>query len=234
MSRVAILSLFLLRDLYRSLLGVAPPAVALALYWLTFYYPVNAGYFAAVGGADLVIVCLVTTLLVASRCNRATSYPMLARLRRRWELLAAVILCSVGVTAVLGIGFSLLAVGSQRVALTWAEVGSLAPRWLAVFALSAAIGLHLSRLVSRRGSHLATVLSLALLVIVSDSRVGLGQEWAAPRDLAKALLLPVGQVMSGDSAALEPVAAAWVVVYAAVLFLGATILFAGKDLLWAE
>lgn len=234
MSRMAILSLFLLRDLYRSLLGVAPPALALALYWLTFYYPVNAGYFAAVGGADLVIVCLVTTLLVASRGNRATSYPLLARLRRRWELLAAIVLCSLGVTAVLGTGFALLAVGSHRVTLTWAEVASIAPRWLAAFALSAAIGLHMSRLVSRRGSHLATVALICLLVTIGDSRLGLGQEWSAPRDLARTLLVPLGQVMSGESAALDPVAVAWVVTYAAVLFWGATILFSGQDLLWAE
>jgi hypothetical protein len=234
MSRVAILSLFLLRDLYRSLLGVAPPALALALYWITFYYPVNAGYFAAVGGADLFIVCLVTTLLVASRCNRATSYPLIARLQRRWELLGAIVWCSLGVTAALGIAFGLLAVTSQRVTLTPAEVSSIIPRWLAAFALAAAIGLNISRLVSRRGSHLVTLALLGLLTTTGGSQLGLGQEWAAPRDLARTLMGPLGQVMSGESAALDPSAVAWTVLYALILFLGAALLFKGKDLLWAE
>jgi hypothetical protein len=234
MSRVGILSLFLLRDLVRSLLGVAPAALALGLYWLTFYYPVNSAYFAAVGGADLALVCLVTTLLIAGRCNRAVTYPLLARLRGRWELVAAVGVCSLGVTIALGAGYGVLAVGLHAVVLTAEDVISIAPRWLAVFSLAAATGLHMSRLVSRRGSHLATIALMGLLVTISDSRLGLGPEWSMPRELARAILTPLTWVMSGDSAVLDAPAVAWTMLYALLLFLGAVLLFARKDVLWAE
>ena len=75
---------------------------------------------------------------------------------------------------------------------------------------------------------------LGLLVTINDGRLGLGQEWAGPRDLASALVVPLGRVMSGDSVTLDAPAVAWTVLYALVLFLGATLLFTRKDLLWAE
>jgi hypothetical protein len=234
MSRVLTLGLFLLRELFRSPLGAAPPALTLALYWITFYYPVNAGYFAAVGGADLVTVCVVTTLLLASRCNRAASYPLLARLRGRWELLGAIILASMLITVALGIGVGLLAVGLHTVTLTLEAAAAIASRWLAVFALAAVLGLHMSRLVSRRGSHLATVALVGLLATMRDARLVPGEVWAGPLTVARLLTGPLGEVMSGESTLLNGPAASWTLLYAVVLFMGAIFLIRSKDLLWAE
>jgi hypothetical protein len=148
--------------------------------------------------------------------------------------IAAVVLCAIGVTTLLGLGFGLLAVSLRTVTLSATEVASITPRWLAAFFLAAVIGLHLSRLVSRGGSHVATAMLLGLLATISDNRLDLDQGWTEPRQLAKALMSPLAQVMSGESLPLDAPTVAWTVLYALVLFLGATLLFRRKDLLWAE
>jgi hypothetical protein len=235
MSRVAALALYMLRDLYRSLAGVLPPALTLALYWLTFYYARSVDYFASVGGAALALVSLVTTLLLAERANRAAVYPFLARLQSRAELLAAILAGALCIMAAMTALFAVLAVGMGRVILSPWQALMILPRWLAVFVVVACLGLHMSKLVSRRGSYLLAYTAVGILVTVNEGTFlashGLG--WLV--QAGGWLTAPMSALLSTEVVAgPDPLALVAALVYAGILFALAAALFRRKDLLWAE
>ena len=234
MTRVAALAVYLIVDLHTSLLAVAPPALAAALFWVTFYYPVSPDYLAAVGGWDLAVVCLVVTLLLSDRANRARMYPLVARLPRRLDLLAAVILAVLAVMVVIAAGFAGLVLVTGRVTLTVAEGVLIGIRWAAVFLLASAVGLHLSRLVSRGGSHVATALILAAVITAGSWRSLAGGVTAALADALQALASPAGALLGGRAGGLDGPALAAVLGTALVLLVLAALLLRRKDLLWPE
>ncbi|MCI0476752.1 MAG: hypothetical protein L0Y55_10935, partial [Anaerolineales bacterium] len=152
--RILALSLALVRNLFRTLFGVLPPVLTLLIYRLTYTYrdQGNPAYFTAVGGAGLMFVCVVTALLVADRANRAAMYPLIARLPRRAEFLLAVIVATLLITIAMAVLYTALVLGFHTT-LTPIELLLIAPRWFCVFILGATLGLMMSRLASRNGSH---------------------------------------------------------------------------------
>ena len=239
MSRILTLARFQLREMVRSFAIAAPMTITLALYWLFFEFPGDVDYFAATGGFVLLVASLVTTLLLASQANRMSSAVVVVRLPRRSDLLGAIVASALVVAAAMAVLFTGLALGQAKVAMTVVHLAVIAPRWLALAALFAVVGLHLSRLVSRSGSHLIALGLLAFVatvveregVLLRSSVAGLARAVLAVSDPVMAALrepavpaFPAGYVLN-----LVALAA-----YAAGLFAVAAWLFRRKDLLWAD
>jgi ABC-type thiamin/hydroxymethylpyrimidine transport system permease subunit len=103
MKRIWTIMLCLIRDLFLSLAGIVPLAAALAFGQIAFEYGMDQAQFITVAGLGTGGICLLTTLLLAGRANRAWAYLLLARLRSRGELLAGLVLGGLLVTAVLSL-----------------------------------------------------------------------------------------------------------------------------------
>ncbi len=239
MSRILALSAFLVRDLFRGVGGAVPPILTVGVYQATFIFSGNADYFASVGGVDLALVCLVTTLLFVSRVNRASTYPLLARLERRAELLAALVVSALVVTTIMAALFTAFIVATGKVTLGATDLIAILPRWLALFVFSAALGLNMGRLVSRNGSYLITTGVVAFIATVSEQQVFL------LKDQHDWLVETVALIASPVTATITVPVGNWALdqywlpialtlAYAALLFAIAAALFRHKDLLWAE
>ena len=103
MRRSFTLTSFLIQDLFRSLAGILPLASTLAFGLIAFEYGMDQPQFTTVAGVGMGAICLATALVLASRANRATSFFFVARLHRRTELLVALLLGSLVITAVLSL-----------------------------------------------------------------------------------------------------------------------------------
>ena len=103
MNRIVTLTSFLIRDLFRSLAGIVPLACTLAFGLIAFEYGMDQPQFITVAGVGMGAICLATTLVLASRANRASSFLLVARLHRRTELLAALVLSSLAITTALAL-----------------------------------------------------------------------------------------------------------------------------------
>jgi hypothetical protein len=239
MRRVATLTRFQLKEIVRSFAIVAPLAITLALYWIFFEFPGDVDYFAATGGFVLLVASLVTTLLLAGQANRMSSTAAITRLPRRAEMLAAIVASTLLVAALMAALFTGLALGQAKVSVTAANLAVIAPRWLSLSAFVSSVGLHLSRLVSRNGSHLIAFGLLALFATVIE-RQGLllrsNLAWLV--DTTTALSSPIVTMLR------EPVAAPaltryafallLLTAYSLALFALAAWLFRRKDLLWVD
>lgn len=239
MRRIWILAAFLTRDLFRSLAGILPLAVALAFGVIAFEYGMDQPQFITVAGIGTSVLCLMTTLLLASRANRASSYLLLARLHRRVELQAALILSSLSITTALAILITAGNLLAGRLDLDFPSALWVIPTWLAPWLLATAMALPLSALCGRGGSHLAGYALLAILLVANDQKAVLaarGWDW-----LAKAVSLfvwPVTTLLSQASADIHGhsylLAGALTLAYAGSLFGLAATSFEDKDLLWSE
>ncbi len=236
MNRVITLSLFLLRDLARSLWIAVPPGLTIALYRVFFLYGSDVSYFASVGAMILGLVCLTTTLLLTSTANRASTYSLLARLPRRAELVAAIALTSLGLTLVHAIFFTALLWLSGQVPLTPLLVLGIAVRWLVWFVFLIAFGLHLTRFISRGGSNLVAYVIL-ILVLISYERLEY-PDFAlvdTVQQITLALINPLTTILLGASDLLSYMPGLLItLLYAVLLYSLAVWLFRRKDLLWAE
>lgn len=239
MKRVMMLARFQLKEFIRSLSIVAPLAITLALYWVFFEFPGDVDYFTATGGFVLLVASLVTTLLLAGQSNRMSNTAVATRLPHRSELLAAIVVSTLAVAGVMAAVYTGLALGQAKVAMTVTNLLVIAPRWLALAALFATIGLHLSRLVSRNGSHLVAFGLLALFATVIEQQgVLLRGNFAwlvrvvttVGSPLLNVLSEPVAPLQLGSYAA----ALLMMAVYAIGLFVLAAWLFRHKDLLWVD
>ncbi len=239
MSRIWTLTGLAVRDLFRSLLGVLPLAAALAFGLIAFEYGMDQPQFMTVAGVGTGALCLLTALLVASRFNRATTYALIGRLHRRYELLAAVILASLGITSVLALLITAANLLAGRLTLSFPSALWALPTWAVFWTFMAALALPLSSLASRGGSHLvAYVLSVGILV-ANDQQV-----WLQSRNLdwvirgVTTILWPMSTALSRATDGIHDqayIAALCLVLAAAVLlFVLAAVLFEEKDLLWAE
>jgi hypothetical protein len=239
MKRILPLAVFLTRDLFRSLASILPVASALAFGLIAFEYGMDQSQFITVAGVGTSALCLMTTLLLASRANRASSYLLLARLHRRAEFQVALILSGLGITAALAILITAGNLLAGRLSLDLPSALWVIPTWLALWLLSGALALPLSALCGRGGSHLAGYVLLAALLVANDQKEVLaahGWDW-----MAKAVSLvvwPLATLLSQASADVHGqsylLAEALTLAYASLLFGLATTSFEGKDLLWSE
>lgn len=239
MKRIWALTLYTTREFCGSLACIVPLAAGLAFGLIAFEYGMDQAQFITVAGIGIGLINLTTTLLLASRANRASSYLLVVRLRGRWELLAALGLSSLGITAAVAI---LIAGGNLvagRLTLDFPSVLWIVPTWLALWLLTTVLAFPLSALVGQNGSHLAGILLLALLLVANEQRswlVGRGLNWVVRA--VNAVLWPVSTLLGQASAGLHDrsyyLAGLLTVAYAAVLFLLAVSLFQQKDLIWPE
>jgi len=239
MKRIWILTLFLIRDLFGSLAGIVPLAFALAFGLIAFEYGMDQAQFVVVAGVGTGALCLLCTLLLAGRVTRAWSYPIVARLHRRTELLAALVLGGLAITTVLAILITVTNLAAGRLALAFPSGLWILPTWLAVWLLAAALALPLSSLTSRGGSHAAGYALLAAILVLNDQKARLqarNLDWLARA--VTIILWPVstlvGQASSGIHDQAYFLALAATLVFAALLFALADQLLHDKDLLWAE
>lgn len=238
-SRPLTLAWFFVRELFRSPAGILPLAAALAFGLIAFEYGMDQPQFMSVAGAGTSTICLLTALLLAGRANRAWTYPLIARLKWRSELLAGIILGSLAITAVLSllIGAGNLAAG--RLTLEFPSALWIVLTWPALWFLAAALALPLSALTARAGSHLAGWVMLVALLVGYDQRARLAERGLERVVGAISVLLwPVTTLLSRTSAGVHDrsyfLALGLTATYAAVLFVLASEAFADKDLLWPE
>lgn len=239
MSRVWTLTGFLTRDLFRSMAGIVPLALALAFGLIAFEYGMDQAQFITVGGLGIGAICFMSTLILASRANRASSYLLLARLHRRAELLAALILSGLGITTILAILIAVANLLTGRLTLESSSAAWIIPSWLPLWLLAAALALPLSALVERGSSHLAGYVVLAALLVANDQEAWLaarGLDWL--NRLVDTVLWPVKTLLSQASAGNHNqsylLAGALTLAYTGLLFGLARTLFEDKDLLWSE
>ena len=239
MNRVCTLSLFLIRDLFRSLASLVPLAAGFTFYGIAFEYGMDQAQFITVAGVGLGAICLLTALLLSGRANRASFYPFAARLSHRSELLAAVVAGSLAVTAVIAFLMTEAALLQHKLTLDFPSALWIIPTWLALWLFMAALALPLSSLVSRDGSHMVGYVLITALLVANDRRSFLEERrlhWLS-RAVA-AILLPMATLLAQASAGSYGrsylLAMVLTVAYAGVLFGLATALLKHKDLLWPE
>jgi hypothetical protein len=239
MIRLWALTLFFIRNLFRSLAGIVPLAAAVAFGLIAFEYGMDQAQFITVAGVGTSALCLLATLLLASRANRAWSYLLVARLKRRSELLAALVLGGLGITAALALLITTGNLLTDRLTLDFPSALWTVPTWLALWLLAAALALPLSALVGRGGSHLAGWLLLAGVLVAYDQQVRLeALRLGRLGDAASVVIWPVStllrQASAGNHGRSFFLALGLTLAYAALLFVLATEFFEDKDLLWAE
>lgn len=239
MKRIATLTSFLIRELSRSLAAIVPVSSTLAFGIIAFEYGMDQPQFITVAGIGMGAICLVTGLILASRANRASSYLLVARLHRRSELLAALLLSSLLFTAALALLMSVANLLTGRLILEWPSSLWILPTWLPLWTLAATLSLAMSDLVGRGGSQLLGYVLFVGLLISNDRKAFLiqhGLDWFA--QAVNAILWPVSTLLAQASAGIQgkDYALAWALtsVYAILLFALATALLEAKDLLWSE
>ena len=239
MTRIWTLMLFLVRDLFRSLAGIVPLAATLAFGLIAFEYGMDQAQFFTVGGIGIGAICLLTTLLFASRANRASSYLLVARLHRRAELLAALMLGGLITTFVLALAIMGINLLAGRLTLDLPSALWIAPTFVVAWLLAAALALLLSSLASRGGSHLVGYLLLTTLLVLNDQRAWLHKNRLDPAARAvTAILWPATTLFGRASAAIHDrtyfIALAATLLYGCLAFALADQLLDDKDLLWTE
>ncbi len=239
MNRICALAGFFAKDLFLSLAGIVPLAAALAFGIIAFEYGMDQAQFITVAGIGVGAICLLTTLVLSSRANRASSYLLITRLGRRSGLLVVLVLTGLGITSALAI---LIASGNLltgRLALDFPTALWILPTWIPLWFLAGALALPLSALVSRGGSHLISYVLLAGLLIANDRKAMLsshGLDWLS-RGLST-LLWPISTLLAKASLGIHDrsywLAGALTLVYTGLLLAAAISLFQDKDLLWSE
>ncbi|HSJ56237.1 MAG TPA: hypothetical protein VLC95_03600 [Anaerolineae bacterium] len=239
MIRAWLLAMFMLRDLFRSLVAVVPLGVTLAFALIAFEYGMDQPQFVTVAGVAMAGLCLLNCLLLAGRANRGATYLVASRLPRRSELLAALVLGSVVLTAVLALATTVGNLVTGRLSLDFPSALWIIPTWVTLLLLAAALALSLSPLTSRAGSHLAGWVLFAAILVAYDQQERLrthGLDWAARA--VGVVTWPVSTLLSsastGDHGRSYLLALGLALAYAALLFVVAVEAFDDKDLLWAE
>lgn len=239
MNRTWIVARCLTRDLFLSLSGVVPVASAVTFGLIAFEYGMDQAQFFTVAGLGTGAICLLTALLLAARANRAWFYPLLARLPRRGELLAAIVLASMGITTLLALLIAVANLAAGRLTLSMPSALWLLPTWFALWLLAAALALPLAALTSRGGSHLALWVLFAAVLVIHDQRSRLPSpqlDWA--HCLLTGLFWPVSALLGRASDGIHDssyfLALLLTLAYGLLLYVLAAGLFRHKDLLWAE
>jgi hypothetical protein len=239
MKRIWTLTSFLTQDLFRSLAGVVPLAAALAFGIIAFEYGMDQPQFITVAGIGMGAICLLTTLLLSSRANRASSYLLVARLRSRSQLLLALVLSGWGITAALALLITVANLLVGRLTLDFPSALWILPTWIVLWLMAAALALPLSALVGRAGSQLLGYAMLSALLLANDRQEFLlrrGLDWIVRS--VDAVLWPVSTVLSQASSGIHDstyvLALAATAGYLLLFFALGAWFFADKDLLWTE
>ena len=239
MKRILTLTCFLIRDLFRSLAGIVPLACTLAFGLIAFEYGMDQPQFITVAGIGMGAICLATTLILASRANRASSFLLISRLHQRREMLAALVLSSLAITSALALLMALANLLAGRLTVEFPSVLWIVPTWFPAWLLAASLALPLSGLVTRGGANLVGYAMLAGLLVANDRKAFLinhGMHWLSR--IVEAVLWPVNTLFAQATVGIHDSTyiLAWVLTcaYAVLVFLLATSLFDDKDLLWSE
>jgi hypothetical protein len=239
MRRIRTLTRFLTGDLFRSLAGIVPLAAALVFGVIAFEYGMDQAQFITVAGVGFGTICLLTTLLLASRANRASSYLLLARLHSRTELLLSLAMGGLGITIFLAVLVTSANLLAGRLTLVLPSALWILPSWLVLWLLAVALALPLSALVGRAGSHLVGYVTLAVLLVANDQNAMLRSrdlDWLVR--IVNTVLWPVNTLLARASAGshdrLYFLSLVLTMAYALSLFILSAQLFADKDLLWTE
>ncbi len=237
--RILALASVLTRDLFLSLAGIVPLAAALAFGLIAFEYGMDQAQFMTVAGVGTGLICLITTLLLASRASHAWLNPLLTRLYSRSELLLAIVVSSLAINTILALLITVVNLVAGRLTLDFPSALWVVPTWLAVWLFAAALALPLSSLTSRGGSHLAGWIIVVALLLANDQKERLVQENLEMGARALNIVFwPLSTLLARASAGVHDqayfLALALVLVYAGLLFSLAAGLLAGKDLLWSE
>ncbi|HNS51932.1 MAG TPA: hypothetical protein PKO09_12215 [Anaerolineae bacterium] len=239
MSRIWVLTGYLVRALFGSLAGVAPLAAAVTFGLIAFEYGMDQAQLFTVGGLGIGVIGFLATLLLAGKADRAASYLLVGRLRSRTELLAAIGAGGWCITWALALGIVSVNLLAGRLTLSWPSLLWLVPTWSVLWLLTSALAVALSGLVSRGASNLLGYLLLVVILVANDRQTELlerGASWAVR--IAERVTWPVGALLAEASAGVHGrtylLALALVLFLAAALFLLAAYLFRDKDVLWSE
>lgn len=235
MRRVSALVVYLLHDFAGTWQAFIPPALALTFCGIAFQYGATPAYFATVTALALVGIMVITVLLLSGRLNRAASYPLVARLQRRWELLLALVLAALLVVLTLALLICILAFVQNIVVLGVEQWLLLLLTWLLLLICAGAFALLLTSLTSRGGSHIVFYALVALLAAIydySDELTRGNAGWVV--QLWQRVLAPFGDVLDPFTSPNLLRANLLVLGYALLFFVLATWLFEGKDLLWSD
>ncbi len=235
MRRVVTLVVYVLRDFAGTWQAFIPPALALTFYGIAFQYGATPTYFATVTALAMMVIMALTVLQLSGRLNRAASYPLLARLERRSELLLALVLAAFLVVLALTLLVCVMALLQNIVTLTAGQWLRLALTWLLLFVCTGAFALLLTNLTSRNGSHIVFYALVALFAAVYDYNTELTRAnagWVV--QIWQRVLAPLGDALNPLAAPNLLRANLLVLGYALVCYLLAAWLFGGKDLLWRE
>lgn len=235
MSRVFTLVAYVLGEFSSTWQVVIPPALALTFYGIAFQYGATPAYFATVTALAMVLIMAITVLLLSGRLNRAASYPLVARLGSRTELLVALVLAAFLVTVVLTLLVCVLALIQRIVTLSADQWLRLGVTWPLLYLCAGSFALLLTNLTSRRGSHILFYALVALFAAVydySDELARANAGWIV--QVWQRVLAPFGDALDPLVSANLLRADLLIVGYALVCFLLAGWLFGGKDLLWSD
>lgn len=237
MRRIFTLAWFIAKDFFRSWQSFVPLTLTLTFYGLAFQYGATPAYFAAVTPVAMIVITIVTVLLLAGRCNRAASYPLIARLRARAEMLLAVVLTALALTLVLTALITGMALWQNKfiTPLTGREWALLALIWPCLFLCAGFFGLLLTNLTSRGSSHIMVYALIAALAAVYDYQFELtqaGQNFLLA--VWRRILDPFSITLTPFSSANLLQGALLVLGYAFLCFIVADWIFARKDLVWSE
>jgi len=239
MRRIVVLAAILVRDLFRSLAGIVPLAAALAFGLIAFEYGMDQAQFITVAGVGTGSLGVLTTLLLASRANRGWFYPLIARLERRSELPAALVVGGLAVTALLAVLITAGNLAAGRLSLHLPSALWILPTWLAAWLLGLCLALPLSTLIAQGGSHLAGWVLLSALLVTQDQKVNLQAHGLELLVRAVGVVLwPITTLLARASAGIHDqdyfLALGLTLAFGAVLFVLAVGSFEDKDLLWPE
>jgi hypothetical protein len=239
MKRVRTLIGFSTRDLFRSLASVIPLAATLAFGIIAFEYGMDQPQFITVAGIGIGAICLLTTLLLSSRANRASTYLLISRLRSRSELLLALVLSGWGITVVLALLLTVANLLAGRLTLDYPSALWILPAWTVLWLMAAALAIPLSALAGRGGSQLLGYAALSGLLLANDRQDFLlrrGLDWLVRA--VDIILWPVSTLLSRASSGVHDstffLALATTAGYAVLFFILGSWLFVDKDLLWTE
>ncbi len=239
MKRVSAMTLYLVQELFRAVSGLAPLSYALVFGLVAFEYGMDQAQFITVGGLGMGALCLLTTLLLTGRANRAASYPLVARLRDRSELLTAAVVGGLGVTAVLGLLITAINLRTGRLTLHFPSLLWILPTWGVLWLFLSVLALTLSSLANRGGSQVLGYILVVGILVANDQ-----QAWLTDKGLGwlvkavRIVLWPPSMLLSNATAGIHGrtyiLAMAATLVYALLLFALAAQLLQAKDLLWSE
>ena len=239
MSRVWVLTGYLVRALFGSLAGLAPLAAAVAFGFIAFEYGMDQAQLITVGGLGIGAIGFLATLLMAGKADRASTYLLAGRLHSRAELLAAIGAGGWCVTWALALGIVAANLLAGRLTLSWPSLLWIVPTWSVLWLFTSALALALSGLVGRGASSMLGYVLLVALLVANDRRTELaerGAGWAVR--IVERLTWPVGTLLAQASSGLYGrtylVALTLLLLVAVALFLLADYLFRDKDLLWSE